>query len=276
MRKRFLLTISLTLILSLALWPQPGSASQSRLRLSLKRSAPAVSSRLEPSGNAAASFRFVKRLINERNRRLRYTIKASYPQIAGATDAKAVAFNQAIKELLTKEANGFKKAIEPPDRTTPAEVSENTFDVGYTIEHGGPDIISVSFGVSAYSAGAAHPNNYSMTFNYDLSAGRRLALSDLFNPRSGYMQAISAYAVKALKKELGPDSDSEWIATGAAPSSENYKSWNISRRGLVVTFDPYQVASYAEGEHVVVIPYAALKNFIKQDGPLATLTGKGR
>ncbi|HEY0404895.1 MAG TPA: RsiV family protein [Pyrinomonadaceae bacterium] len=274
MRKIFFLMISLTLSLSLVLLPQPGSASQSSLRQSLK-AAPALPSALAPRSNAAAGFKFVKRLLSERNRRLSYTINASYPQIIGATDAKAVAFNQAVRETMTREVNGFKKELQPPDPSMPAEIRMNTFDASYAIEYSGPDVISVSFGLSAYNAGAAHPSHYSMTLNYDLNAGRALALSDLFNPRSGYMQAISAYAVKALKKELGPDSDSEWIATGAAPSSENYKSWNISRRGLIVTFDPYQVASYADGEHIVVIPYAALRNVIRQDGPLSAFTGKG-
>jgi hypothetical protein len=83
------------------------------------------------------------------------------------------------------------------------------------------------------------------------------------------MHAISDYTIAALKKKLGPDPDTEWIERGAGPDSENYKNWNITQKGLSVTFDPYQVASYAEGEHVIVIPYAALRSVINPDGPLA-------
>jgi len=36
-----------------------------------------------------------------------------------------------------------------------------------------------------------------------------------------------------------------------------------------ITFDPYDVGSYADGEHVVVVPYSQLKPIIKPDGLLA-------
>jgi hypothetical protein len=218
--------------------------------------------------------RLAPRRINERNRRLHYTIKASYPQLVGATDESAVGFNRAVRDLITKEVNDFKKDFAPPDRSVPKEMRESDFDAAYEVDYSSADLISVSFSFSVYNAGAAHPNHYSMTLNYDLGAGRTLKLSDLFRPRSNYLQAISTYVVKELKKKLGPEVDSEWVERGAAPDSENYKSWSITRRGLSVTFDPYQVASYAEGEHVVVVPYAALRNLLNTDSPVGALAGR--
>jgi hypothetical protein len=40
---------------------------------------------------------------------------------------------------------------------------------------------------------------------------------------------------------------------------------------LWVTFDPYQVAPYAAGPQYVLVPYSALKDIIKADGPIAGL-----
>ncbi len=57
---------------------------------------------------------------------------------------------------------------------------------------------------------------------------------------------------------------------GAAPTIENYKSWNIQPDGLRITFDPYQVASYAAGHQTIVVPYAELGTIIRADGPLAS------
>lgn len=284
MRRTNLLTIALTLTLSLGLVSQAGvaqafinatNASQPSHRQRVN-AMPATLSSLAPRGTTAGVIRFARRLVKEKNSRLKYTVDVRYPQIVGAREASAVEFNRAVKEMFTGELNEFKKNVGVPDSSIPAEIQWSTFDAAYSIEYSSPDLISVAFNVSPYYAGAAHPQHYSMVLNYDLKAGRTLQLSNLFKPRSNHLQVISDYAIKALKKELGAESDSEWIATGAAPDSKNYKSWNITSRGLSITFDPYQVASYAEGEHIVVIPYAALRNVINMDGPLAPLAMKGR
>lgn len=275
MKKATLLKVSLTLALSLSLLTQAtgSSASQTDGRRSGRSMsvAPAPVSLTAQRRRAPGALRFAPRRINERNRRFQYTIKASYPQIIGARNANAVEFNRVVRDLIVRESSDFKKDFEPPDPSIPKEIRESSFDASYVVNHSSPDLVSISFSISTYNAGAAHPNHYTVALNYDLNAGRVLNLSDLFKPRSGYMRTISDYAIKELKKKLGPESDGEWIARGAAPDSENYKSWNITRRGLSVTFDPYQVASYAEGQHFVIIPYAALSNVINMDGPLNSL-----
>ncbi|MFS8085155.1 MAG: RsiV family protein, partial [Acidobacteriota bacterium] len=51
----------------------------------------------------------------------------------------------------------------------------------------------------------------------------------------------------------------------------NYKAWVITKKGLWIVFDPYQVASYAAGPQTVLVPYSVLKDIIKPDGPVAAL-----
>ena len=87
---------------------------------------------------------------------------------------------------------------------------------------------------------------------------------------------ISEYAIKSLRTQLTPDPEFDWVASGAAPEEKNYKSWNITREGLEVTFNPYQVASYAEGPQVVVVPYVVLKDLIDPNGPLYRVSAKRR
>jgi hypothetical protein len=53
---------------------------------------------------------------------------------------------------------------------------------------------------------------------------------------------------------------------------ENYAVWNLSAEGLVITFNEYQVAAYAVGPQVVVIPFTALKDISDPRGPLTTFT----
>jgi hypothetical protein len=65
--------------------------------------------------------------------------------------------------------------------------------------------------------------------------------------------------------------DTEWDK-GASPELKNYQNWTLTARGLVVTFDPYQVGPFAAGAPSVLIPYAELKDVLRPDGPLASLS----
>jgi Protein of unknown function (DUF3298) len=219
------------------------------------------------------AVRFAPRQIREASKKLRYTIKARYPQAIGAVrDSRLIKLNQELRKLITKEVSDFKTDFQPPEEPMGEMVSY--YESEYWVTLATNDVVSLAFGVSTFGEGAAHPNHNTLVFNYDLSAGRILNLSDLFKPNSNYLGVISNYAIEALKKELAPDPDTEWIERGAGVNAENYKAWTLTRSGLQVTFDPYQVASYAEGEHVVVVPYSVLKNVIDPQGPLPAITGQ--
>jgi hypothetical protein len=99
-----------------------------------------------------------------------------------------------------------------------------------------------------------------------------LKLSDVFKPGAKYLQALSTYCVAELKKqskEKGADGmlDDSSIKTGAAPTAANYRSWAITRQGLGINFDPYQVGPYAAGAQFVNVPYSAIKDLINPEGP---------
>src|SRR5262249_42944716 len=135
-------------------------------------------------------------------------------------------------------------------------------EINYTLTAASPNAISILFGVSNYYAGAAHPNYYTFVLNYDLNKGQVLALADLFKPDSNYLKFISDFSLKSLKKGgVG----GEGFLEGAAAKLENYKSWSLLPQGLLITFDPYQVASYAEGPQEVFIPSSALKQILKPE-----------
>ena len=148
--------------------------------------------------------------------------------------------------------------------------------VGYTVSLANDDLISIEFSVGSYYSGAAHPNSYTEVLNFDLKNGKVIRLGELFNPGAKYLQAISNYSIGDLKKQAKDKQgklDDDWIQRGAGPDAENYKSWTISRKGLAINFDSYQVAPYAAGPQRVFIPYSALKDLIKTDGPLHPFLG---
>jgi hypothetical protein len=216
--------------------------------------------------------------MKEEDKKKKYSVDMEYLELTGANMPNADKFNQGVKSLATKEVNDFKKGMEEMSaEDTPADPEMSSYiSMSPDVVLATDELVSVLFSVSNYEAGAAHPNSYGKVYNYDLKNGKTLQLGDLFKPGSNYLEAISRYAVSDLKKRLGPEGvDDEWIQNGAGPDAANYQGWNISKKGLAITYDPYQVASYASGPQHVIIPYSVLKEMIKPDGPLAPLMNKG-
>ena len=127
------------------------------------------------------------------------------------------------------------------------------------------NLLSLKFEIMTYIQGAAHPGTHSRTVTYDLEAGADVRLEQLFLPGSDYLGTISRYCIAQLETR---DIGFEAFSQGAQPVMENYGSWNITPDGLLITFDEYQVAAYAAGPQVVVVPYAELQSVIDPTGPL--------
>ncbi len=220
--------------------------------------------------------RVTPKMIKEANKEKHYTVDAEYPQIEG--DARFDKFNREARSLLSKDVAAFKTAETAsetdPGTETPAETLNSSLNVGYEIRCATDDLISVAFTESDYERGAAHPNSSTTVLNYDVKNGKKLALADLFNSRTSYLNAISTYCIKELKDRSKKDKDSmlddEMMKSGASARADNYKAWAITKKGLWITFDPYQVAAYAAGPQYVLVPYSALKDLIKPDGPVGT------
>ena len=221
---------------------------------------------------------FVSRQIKEKNKKLNYEVDAQYPQLSGSRAPNSEKFNQTVRSLITKKVSDFRKEMTPsedeppPDPATETTTESQTSDIAiaYEVALAKDDLIAIEFTVSSYSAGAAHPNSYTEVVNYDLQNGKLLKLADLFQPAAKYLRTLSSYCIQELKKQQTAEGfvDEDWVKKGAAPELTNYDNWTISKKGLRLTFDPYQVAAYAAGPQRVLVPYSALKEIIKPDGPV--------
>jgi len=210
--------------------------------------------------------------IKESNKKLVYEMDVQYPQLSGGSNPNFEKFNQAVRSSVLKKVGEFKKemAPKPDDEPRPENSMGSDLSISYETELAQDDLMSVVFTISSYYQGAAHPNSYSEVVNYDLKNGKSLKLSDLFKPGAKYLQALSSYCLADLKKqskEKGSMLDDTSINAGAGPKNDNYRSWSITRQGLGINFDSYQVGPYAAGSQYVKVPYSALKDLINPEGP---------
>jgi len=224
-----------------------------------------------------AAVRVSPKVIKEANKPKHYTIDAEYPQIEG--DARFDNFNREARNLVTKDVAAFRTS-ETSEETdsgseTPAETGDSTLDIGYEIRYATDDLISVEFTEGSYERGAAHGNSNTTVVNYDVKNGKKLVLADLFNPKSNFLSVISDYCLKNLRERSKKDKDAmfdeDMMKSGASARADNYRAWAITRKGLWITFDPYAVAPYAAGPQHVLVPYSALKDILKPDGPVSAL-----
>jgi hypothetical protein len=176
----------------------------------------------------------VSQAFNETNQTPPFTITSQTPQLSGSDDPRVVAFNQRLNELVTKEVNIWRQSF--LQNTAPTVNNGSTLDVTYTLLSQIGDLWSFKFDFSFYADGAAHPGLMSLTLKFDLGQGNELAVADLFLPYANYLVVFSKYFIGELSKQPffdGPFSE------GAQPTPENYRNWNITPDGLLITFDEY-------------------------------------
>lgn len=205
----------------------------------------------------------------EKNKARMFDITAEYPVLSGGNALIAAKFNKFIEAEVMKTVNSFRKARMSATTADLKFLKENGMnnylEMGYAIESANDRVISIGLYYSTYEGGA-HPNHFSSAVNFDLKTGTVVALKDLFNPNANYLKKISALCIEKLKENDPEAFDDEWLKTGAGPKAENFTSWNIKKKGILITFDPYQVASYAAGPQEVLITYDELRSILKKDG----------
>jgi hypothetical protein len=193
-----------------------------------------------------------------------YTISSETPAILDSEDPRVQAFNALASGLVEQDINEFKASLKYVPGTPIAAGS--FLEIRWERVSPPGDVISLKFNVIGYADGAAHPYHYSQTLNFDLERGEQISLDQLFLPGTDYLQLIAEYCKAELSSR---DIAFDQFSSGADPTQENYRSWNITREGLLITFDEYQVAAYAAGPQVVTVPYLNLSAIIDPQGPLA-------
>lgn len=190
-------------------------------------------------------------------------IKGTYPEIT-SDDKYAKQFNKLVKEQVDSQIAIFKKNAKEneqymddldPDR----RFSEFTFSYDiYTVQFDMQKIISIRLNAQSMIAGAAHSSHPRAALNFDLTNGKRLTLASLLKANKDYLNTLSSISFAMLNAELKKTNDkfdASWLKEGTEPKLTNFVVWNITDKGLQLTFPEYQVAPYSDGEKTITIPY---------------------
>ena len=136
---------------------------------------------------------------------------------------------------------------------------EQEINVSYSTRF--DEIACFSVGGYFYAFGTPHPSSSLEFFNFNLSNGELIHLSDLI--KKGAKGKLNKIAEKILYKDYGKDM---WdFENGDFELNDNFE---ISEKGLTFLFNQYEIGPYAIGMPEIFIPYSKMKGLIKEDGLL--------
>jgi hypothetical protein len=131
------------------------------------------------------------------------------------------------------------------------------------------DLLSLGFYHYNYSGGA-HGNYGLVPASYDLRTGRRLRYDDIFRPTAA--QQLPALLGRAVRPQLTlrPDEalDKQLFVSKMPVTHQVF----LTAGGAVFVYQPYEIASYAQGEIHVFVPLAALRPLLREGLPLPAAT----
>lgn len=203
-------------------------------------------------------------------------INVRYPQVDGISNIEqAEQLNGEMKQTAIAWMDQYKREVTDTGAPDPLG-SKSTIDMEATMAFLAPEMISVRYEVSVYSAGAAHPNMFYKTLNWDIVRAANIQPNNLFKTDADWVSRFSTLAIADLERQLSSAGDdfeamSTDIRQGAGPKAENFSSWTMNRDGITLHFEPYKVAAYAAGPQHVVIPWNQLSEILDSSGPAASL-----
>ncbi len=219
------------------------------------------------------SYTVVHKKMELKSQKPKFESVIVYPQIENPTLASEKGFNELIKSRMKSESETFAGSMKTWKTPKELKGTASYYDIGDSVLYRDSKMISVHFYGDSYFTGSAHPNNWSFSINYDLVNNREIKLSDLFT--GDYIRLISEYCINDITRQKKENYDPEISAPdentlqGAGTKEENFKVFNPTKDGFLITFPTYQVGAYVEGPMDVLMPYSALKDVIKTDGILA-------
>ena len=106
----------------------------------------------------------------------------------------------------------------------------------------------------AYTGGA-HGIGYAQSFNFNISTGKQMKISDVLTSKSK-MNSVQKYAYKYMKNR---EPFKHFVTKPSDVKIKKDTQFYYNHNGITLVFQEYEVASYADGNPTVTVPYSVHK-----------------
>ncbi len=159
--------------------------------------------------------------------------------------------NAGLEQLARRDVQAYTEDF----RHHPSDELKQHFELTWSFEvkFSGRRFVSVLQSRYAFTGGA-HGLGTTQSIVVDTERGAVVELEQLFRPGSAYLERLSRRARPRLEKLV-------WDK-GIAPEAENFATWLITKQGLFLYFQVYQIAPYVSGPSLVTIPWSELQDLL--------------
>jgi len=208
-----------------------------------------------------------------------HNIELEYPRFESSTrpdvakEISAFFAGRTFKELIESRQKPWDQ--QPEFFKTRGQAAVNGRWENYAIVHATDRFLSLSYDVGLYYAGAAHPNFFFTTYNFEFQDKvRKLDLHDFFYDPNRAIKRISEICIHELSKEYwqrtGETPDSSHIETfkcGAGEEFGHFRAFTVSADHFTFLFAPGHVSGYAMGRWIAEVSFYELLDCLREDGP---------
>jgi len=168
-----------------------------------------------------------------------------YPALADTLEEKFGTLGVSVYEAMNSLKDSYVEMLEWQDEVYGLEDSTS-----YSILRADSNVLSfLNSGYSYY--GGAHGYYYTSGVAFDVATGKQLNVGDVVTDEEQFKAVVAEY----LDQEYG-DIFFEDIYTTIQEYTMDQFSWSISYSGITLFFNPYELASYADGMQIFEMPYA--------------------
>ena len=182
-----------------------------------------------------------------------YDLKIDYPNVENKK------IKNKIDEYVTKQKEDFLNNVKDVEDL---EQPKYDFNLSVNVNYY-KDITHVYMLTYAYTGGA-HYTRDDTSLYYDNKTKEFVDLKYFFKDEESFkkLSSIAYYYVLKLEDKTF---DELWVKRGTDPTIDNYRHFNFKDEGLEILFPPYQIASWADGEIKITIPYEEINDLLKEE-----------
>lgn len=176
----------------------------------------------------------------------KYVIDIYYPQTSYD------ALNIKIKSCIQNIVEDFKTVVgNASEDDYILEISFNYYEY--------ENYISFAFNVFR-ETGGAHPNTNTFTINYDINNNVIVDITELTKRYNNILDVFYNISYECLKNDekIIKYGNEDMLEKGLEKKIENYMNFVFDKNGIILFFNPYDVAPYVAGDFIVRIPYNKL------------------
>ena len=182
-----------------------------------------------------------------------YDLKIDYPDVENKEIKKK------IDEYVKKQKDDFLNNVKAVE-----DIEQPKYDFNLSVNvNDYKDITHVYMLTFAYTGGA-HYTRDDTSLYYDNKTKEFVDLKYFFKDEESFkkLSSIAYYYVLKLEDKTF---DELWVKRGTDPTIDNYRHFNFKDEGLEILFPPYQIASWADGEIKITIPYEEINDLLKEE-----------